>query len=355
MANTVTMEFYRDRRYTTQEVGDTIDTIVDTPAAFPANVKVTKVRIRVNEGLHSGSGSYRVSPFAVELKSNSNWHRVWDDETAISGSGGDGTVDFGEFDVPSSLQTVFGQYGVKGIHFVQTDKSYALEGNPDLTGTVVFTYEYLFTRCTPPETVSIKNAVTPLETNILTWSDGGAGLNNAVSGYFIQYMDSPDNDTWDGWKEHPTQPTGVVNSFEVNMPADNTYRLYKVWTLGAAGSEWRSETGTESSDSTYRGHAALEGFTDSPLVVGETYVKALHMQELQDRVNTLREFYGLPRYSFNAIVSRETDLKDWTAHVSEIRAAVDEISTAHDAWIAIPVNCPRADVIEQMRAVILAM
>jgi hypothetical protein len=138
------------------------------------------------------------------------------------------------------------------------------------------------------------------------------------------------------------------------MPADNTYRKYRVWTLGAAGTSWRSDSGTES-EAAYRGHAELEGFTDSPLVAGETPVKALHMQELQDRVNTLREFYGLSAYGFTAITGVATALKDWTAHVNEIRAAVDEIGEEHVAWIAIPVNCPRADVIEQLRAVILAI
>ena len=79
------------------------------------------------------------------------------------------------------------------------------------------------------------------------------------------------------------------------------------------------------------------------------------MQELQERANTLRAFYGLAAYSFTNIVRGETGLKDWTAHVGEVRAAIDEISTEHDAWIDTPVNCPRADVIEQLRAVILAM
>lgn len=218
--------------------------------------------------------------------------------------------------------------------------------------TLILGYNYAYTRCTAPESVSIKNSVTALATNTLSWSAGGAGTNNAVSGYFIQYADSADNSTWSSWKELKT--VGNVTSAEVDMPASNTYRKYKVWTLGAAGTDWRSSTGTESG-STYRGHAELAGFTDSPLVAGQTYVKALHMQELQDRANTLRSFYGLSAYGFSTITAGTTGLKNWTAHVNEIRAAVDEISTSHDTWISFSVNCPRADVIEQLRAVILAM
>lgn len=209
------------------------------------------------------------------------------------------------------------------------------------------------TRCIAPTTVTIEKSITAAATNTLTWSGAKEGTNNKISGYFIQYVDSADGKNWGStWGGDIT--VGVVSSSSVPMPADNTYRKYRVFTLGAAGSNWRSASGTESA-ATYRGHAALAGFTDSPLVKGTTPVKALHMQELQDRANQLREFYGLASYKFTTITSGTTGLRDWTAHVNEIRAAVDGISTNHDKWISISVNCPRADVIEQLRAVILAM
>lgn len=208
------------------------------------------------------------------------------------------------------------------------------------------------TRCVAPKTVTIANTITAATMNTLSWSGASGGTNNSISGYFIQYADSSNNSSWGAWGGDIT--VGVVSSASVPMPASGMYRKYRVFTLGTAGSNWRSGSATESG-STYRGHEALDGFTDSPLVVGKTYVKALHMRELQDRVNTLRSFYGLSKYSFSTITSRTTDLKHWTAHVNEIRKAIDEISTNHAAWIAIPVNCPRADVIEQLRAVILAM
>ena len=340
--------------YVTQKKGDTIEFATTETPSFPANTKATYVDVYIAKGLKSGSGNYRACEIAVEFKVNGTWYEVWSGERSLSGDGGDGTVEISSIPVSAAYQTEFATHGVEKIR-IRQDGDYAIKGMSTAYGTATFTYEAIFTRCTEPETVTIEKNITAAATNMLSWSEGGAGVNNAVSGYFIQYMDSADNDSWDGWKSHPTQPTGVVNSFVVDMPAPNMYRLYKVWTLGAAGSEWRSANGTESSSSTYRGHADLDGFTDSPLVAGESYVKALHMQELQDRTNTLREFYGMSRYDFSVIVGGETGLKNWTEHVNEIRTAVDEINTEHDAWITFNVNCPRADVIEQLRAVILAM
>lgn len=211
------------------------------------------------------------------------------------------------------------------------------------------------TRCTSPTSVVVEHAKTSAQTNTLTWSGAEDGDNNPILTYVIQYADSTDGVTFGDFIHLADVDAAVANgSYEVPMPAENMYRKFKVWAQGGHGSQYNALTGTES-NVTFRGHVELEGFTDSPLVVGETYVKALHMQELQDRANTLRTFYGLAEYNFTSIVSGETGLKDWTAHVSEVRAAVDEISTDHDPWLDIPENRPRADVIEQLRAVILAM
>lgn len=261
----------------------------------------------------------------------------------------------GYLDTPSSVLAKLATASIERVDVGQS--TYA--GGKDIRCldssqcTLIIGYNYAYTRVTRPESVSIANSVSALATNTLSWKGAGVGTSNAISGYFIQYADSSDNKTWGAWTELKT--VGVVNSCEVAMPAENKYRKYKVWTLGAAGSSWRSAEGTESSGSTYRGHAALTDFTDSPLVAGQTYVKALHMQELQDRANTLRGFYGLKAYSFSKVTGGATDLKHWTTHVNEIRAAVDEIGKSHAAWISFSVNCPRADVIEQLRAVILSM
>ena len=83
------------------------------------------------------------------------------------------------------------------------------------------------------------------------------------------------------------------------------------------------------------------------------------MQELQSRVNTLYSFYGLGTYNFTTITEGTTSLAGWTAHVNQIRAAIEDVCNAsgktHESWISFSVNCPRADVIQQLRSVILAL
>ena len=296
---------------------------------------------------------------AAGYASTKNWQLLWfaigsdngspyaEAQTKKMSSGAytfEGSMIFAQSDVDKFTSGSFEVYA----------KANTTHSSTSYMGDFAITVEYdNYTRCTAPTEVTIAKSITAAATNVLSWGGMTAGMNNEISGFFIQYADSTDNVNFGEWAELNT--VGVVFSTDVAMPADNTYRKYKVWTLGAAGTNWRSSSGTESSGSTYRGHAEIAGFTDSPLVVGVTHVKALHMQELQDRANLLRDFYGLSAYKFSTITAGETGLKDWTAHVNEIRSAVDEITKKHAEWIAFSVNCPRADVIEQLRAVILAL
>lgn len=257
----------------------------------------------------------------------------------------EGVVVQSPYEVPTPEPGAWRQYLVRTVSTNYASSNGATSG-------VVYRLPSI-TRCKEPKTVTVERTITSAATNRLSWSGAEPGENNAIAGYFILYQDSVDNKNW-GLTWFNVKSVGTETSTEVPMPEENVYRKFKVYTLGAAGSNYRS-SGSTDSNVTFRGHADLDGFTDSPLVAGETHVKALHMQELQDRANTLREFNGLQKYNFTQIVSGETGLKDWTAHVNEIRAAIDEIDTNHAAWIAFSVNCPRADVIEQMRTVILAM
>ena len=79
------------------------------------------------------------------------------------------------------------------------------------------------------------------------------------------------------------------------------------------------------------------------------------MTELQECVSVLCEFYGVATPSFQTVVSGETSLAGWLAHIREIRTAVDALHIQHDAWIAIDKNCPRADVVTQIREIILGL
>lgn len=100
------------------------------------------------------------------------------------------------------------------------------------------------------------------------------------------------------------------------------------------------------------GHVEFGAYIDEPFVPGKTPVKAAHMLELQERVNVLRAFYGVPLAEFSPITAEITPLALWTQHVEEIRTALDGINPQTVEWLGIPLNCPRADVMAQLQAVI---
>lgn len=192
----------------------------------------------------------------------------------------------------------------------------------------------------------------------LSWGAGHAGTNNSVTGYDVQRRESTDGNNWGSWEKVPNSP---VTTTEMNVSPPNTagnYYQYQVRTRGSAGSNYYSKWVT-STNTLRRKWDAFGAWTDDPLVAGETPIKALHMQELQSRVNTLRTFYGLGTYNFATITAGTTSLAGWTTHVNQIRAAIEDVCNAsgktHESWISFSVNCPRADVIQQLRRIILAL
>lgn len=203
------------------------------------------------------------------------------------------------------------------------------------------------TACAVNDTLSTGNVT-------LSWSGATAGTANAITGYEVQRCESSNGSTWGSWA---ALTTTAATSLSVAPPATaGNYYKYRVRTLGAAGSAYYSGW-KESTNTLRRDHAALAGFTDPTLTAGTTPVKALHMTELHARVNTLRAFYGLSAYAFSPIDAR--GIAGWTDHVNEIKEAIEGVCTAsgktHEAWISFSVNCPRADVISQLRAVVLAL
>lgn len=190
----------------------------------------------------------------------------------------------------------------------------------------------------------------------LSWSGAKPGTENAISKYEIQCYEYNSNGMVKDWTGVGTTTATSLSVAPPTTPGN--YYKFRVRIQGAAGSQYYSSW-LESSNALRRDHAALSGFTDSTLTAGTSLIKALHMTELQDRVNTLRTFYGLSKYSFTTITAGSTSLAGWTSHVNQIRAAIDEVCTAsgktHAAWISFSVNCPRADVIQQLRDVVLAL
>lgn len=195
----------------------------------------------------------------------------------------------------------------------------------------------------------------------LSWGAGSDGTSNTVTGYDVQRRASTDGSSWGSWEDVPESP---VTATEMNVSPPDTagsYYQFRIRTRGSAGVNYFSGWVTgEAGETTLRcDHEPLAGFTDDPLTAGASPVKALHMQELQSRVSTLRTFYGLGAYSFTTITAGTTSLAGWTTHVNQVRAAIEDICSAsektHENWISFSINCPRADVIQQLRSVILAL
>ena len=216
-----------------------------------------------------------------------------------------------------------------------------------------------YTACGAPTACAVNKTLSTGNVT-LSWSGAKAGTGNAITGYEVQRAESSNGSTWGSWTTLQTvSTTATSGSLSVAPPSTaGNYYKYRVRTRGAAGSSYYSGW-KESTNTLRKDHATLAGFTDATLTAGTTPIKALHMQELQARVATLRAFYGLSAYGFTNIVAGQTSLAGWTAHVLEIRAAIDEVANkagkTHAAWLAITENKPRADVIEQLRNVVLSL
>lgn len=240
-----------------------------------------------------------------------------------------------------------------------TDLQYGKTYTSNHTTTATISEIYLridytggYTECGAPTSVTLEKSMSMGEPVKLSWSGATPGSGNAIAGYHVQRSLSADGVTWNAWEDVANVAASPLNVAPPAAPGH--FYKFRVQTQGAAGSAYYS--GYKVCATTLRrDHEPLEGFTDDPLHPGITPVKALHMAELQDRVSTLRSFYGLTAYTFTPAIAGETGLALWRSQVEELRAAVDEISTAHDAWIDIPANCPRADVIHQLRAVVLSL
>jgi Beta-propeller repeat len=103
-------------------------------------------------------------------------------------------------------------------------------------------------------------------------------------------------------------------------------------------------------------------FTDNPLQAGVTLVKAVHLTELRDAINTLRTRYGLLAVTWpSGAIASGTVIQ--AAHLTELRSALADVYTA--AALAVPTWSPATVVggttvitaaqITQVRAATLAM
>jgi hypothetical protein len=186
----------------------------------------------------------------------------------------------------------------------------------------------------------------------LSWGAGSAGTNNSVTGYDVEQQDCADGVSWPSvWQMAAGSPV-LVNKLSVMTPDTPGYfRRFRVRTRGSAGSDYYS--GWVVSENTLRRKwNAFGAWTDPILTAGVSGIRAVHLTQLQERVNAIRPYYGLGAYRFTTVTARKTKISKWAALIQEIRNAIDEIGEKHDAWNALQAGWPRIAHIMQLRDII---
>ena len=224
----------------------------------------------------------------------------------------------------------------------------AVSGYHSGESSIVAISTIVHTDCIAPDTCLLDCCISH-ENVTLYWGNGSSGTNNNMTGYEVQRCESYDGSTWSDWTTLTTQTDVTLT---VDPPAVyGNYYWYRVRTKGeVTDSPWRN-----CSHTLRRDHEPIAAWTDESLVAGETMIKAIHMTEMQHAINVLLDFYGLGAQEMTSILSGETSLGGWTNHMTEIRNAVDLLSTEHEAWEEITVNCPKAATMQQLRDAIVAV
>lgn len=207
-----------------------------------------------------------------------------------------------------------------------------------------------YTVCGAPTSPSVSTTLSRGAVT-LSWGAGSAGTNNSVTGYDVEQRESTDGSSWGSWATVSGSPvTGT--SLDVTPPDTvGNYYQYRVRTRGSAGSDYYSGWVT-SINTLRRKWDAFGAWTDSTLTADVSSIRAVHLTQLQERIAAIRAFYGLSAYSFTAVTARKTKIAQWAALISELRSAIDGITTNHAAWNTLEAGKPRIAHITQLRDII---
>lgn len=204
---------------------------------------------------------------------------------------------------------------------------------------------------------------------VLSWEYHGtyASLYSKNSNMLIEREYSPDGITWESAPLFSGSYHDVKNESRPNK-TNKVPPFMHEWTVSPPAVLWayyryRISVWADGCSRMYSDYSptlqyvrpVLLEYTDNPIVSGITKVKAVHMLELQTNINRIREAEELAAYPFAAIAAGYTSLAGWSAHIAEMRAAIDEMAINHEAWIDFDINQPRADVIMQLREVVAAL
>ncbi len=99
----------------------------------------------------------------------------------------------------------------------------------------------LTTACSPPSACSLNVTVAETEAT-LSWSGASGGINNAITGYEIQYSESSNNSTWGSWIALTVVESSDTFGNVTVAPSTTRgyYRRFRVRTRGAAGATYYS-------------------------------------------------------------------------------------------------------------------
>lgn len=99
--------------------------------------------------------------------------------------------------------------------------------------------------------------------------------------------------------------------------------------FSSPGSYWVRATNVYGSvDSAAADLTLSAGFTDDPLIAGQSVIRAVHIQELRDRVEALRLQAGLPAFAYSAPVLTPAVTVIRAVHVEELRRSVADVYVA---------------------------
>lgn len=210
----------------------------------------------------------------------------------------------------------------------------------------------VYTACTAPTVFNLEKTLTNGQATTLYWSGAEGGTNNNIKNYLIEQSESSDGLIWDNFTQL-TLVSGDITSTTVYPPTeDGHYYKYRIQVQGELENE---EYYSEWKDcSNYLQKYDTEGidFTDAILTSGLTRVKAIHMIELQNKINEIRVASDIEEYAFTKIESGITSLGGWTSHVTELRKAIEDIVSYTIEWEEIEKNIPRVSIIEQIRTIV---
>ena len=264
-----------------------------------------------------------------------------------------GTTPSTKYDILESVAKTWGSSAVTlTVQANGTDLSNTYSGRTLTSAAsngVSYTYSSI-TDCKVPETFTISNSLSYMPVQ-LTWNGAENGVLNTITAYHIQYQDCADGTSWPNtWIDLETDCP--VSPLEVSPPDTiGHYRRFRIQVKGSAGADYYSDW-LISSNILRKDMAPFKGFTDHELITLSTKIKAIHMTEMQNRINEILIFEGKQPYAFTQFVAGQTKLTGWTNHVNELRSALNQLDNLTVEWIEILENRPRADVINQIRNVI---